>query len=157
MEVHCNITNNVTKVFVSLRRLLVRFFLGGSSIFITIFHFSLNLIFHIPTDNFPLGSICHALRSPCLIIKPLYWLSDKDSLVLSYLVAEQNLTVLNNLWYVFFGNIHVLPYNLFQLSTRRWRTRPRYTWAATTRFRFIGKGRLVVWKRGWRCGPNEST
>jgi hypothetical protein len=37
----------------------------GSSIF-TIFHFSLNLIFHVPTDNFPLGGICHALRSPCL-------------------------------------------------------------------------------------------
>jgi hypothetical protein len=36
----------------------------GSSIF-TIFHFSLNLIFHIHTDNFPRGGICHALRSPC--------------------------------------------------------------------------------------------
>jgi hypothetical protein len=36
----------------------------GSSIF-TMFHFSLNLIFHSPTDNFPLGGICHALRCPC--------------------------------------------------------------------------------------------
>jgi hypothetical protein len=36
-----------------------------SSIF-TIFHLSLNLIFHILTDNFPLGGICHGLRSPCL-------------------------------------------------------------------------------------------
>jgi hypothetical protein len=33
----------------------------GSSIF-TIFHFSLNLIFHIPTDNFPLGG---HMPSPC--------------------------------------------------------------------------------------------
>jgi hypothetical protein len=41
----------------------------GSSIF-TIFHFSLNLIFHIPTDNFPLGGICHALRSPRLQMHP---------------------------------------------------------------------------------------
>jgi hypothetical protein len=37
----------------------------GSSIIVTIFHFSLNLIFHIPTDNFPLGDICHALHRPC--------------------------------------------------------------------------------------------
>jgi hypothetical protein len=29
------------------------------------FHFSLSLIFHTPTDNFPLGGICHALRCPC--------------------------------------------------------------------------------------------
>jgi hypothetical protein len=52
-----------------LRR-LVRFFrgsLGGSSIF-TMLHFSLNLIFHTPTDNFPLGGMCHALRCPCLQI-----------------------------------------------------------------------------------------
>jgi hypothetical protein len=33
-----------------------------SSIF-TIFHFSLSLIFHIPTDNFPLWA--YALRRPC--------------------------------------------------------------------------------------------
>jgi hypothetical protein len=39
----------------------------GSSIF-TIFHFSLNFIFHIPTDNFPLWGICHALCSPCLLL-----------------------------------------------------------------------------------------
>jgi hypothetical protein len=39
--------------------------LHPSSIF-TIFHFSLNLIFHIPTDNFPLGGICNAFLSPCL-------------------------------------------------------------------------------------------
>jgi hypothetical protein len=38
----------------------------GSSIF-TMFHFSLNLIFHTPTDNFPLGGICHALCCPCFL------------------------------------------------------------------------------------------
>jgi hypothetical protein len=36
----------------------------GSSIF-TMFHFSLNLIFHTPTDNFPIGGICQAMRCPC--------------------------------------------------------------------------------------------
>jgi hypothetical protein len=47
-----------------LRR-LVQFCLAhwGSSIF-TIFHFFLNFIFHISTDNFPLWGICHTLRSP---------------------------------------------------------------------------------------------
>jgi hypothetical protein len=38
-----------------------------SSIF-TMFHFSLSLIFHAPTDNFPLGGICHTLRCPCLML-----------------------------------------------------------------------------------------
>jgi hypothetical protein len=36
----------------------------GSSIF-TIFHFSLNLIIHVPTDNVPPRGICYALRRPC--------------------------------------------------------------------------------------------
>jgi hypothetical protein len=35
-----------------------------SSIF-TIFHFCLNLIFHIPTDNFPLGG---AYATPCIAL-----------------------------------------------------------------------------------------
>jgi hypothetical protein len=48
---------------------LVWFFGGslGSSIF-TMFYFSLSLIFHAPTDNFPLRGICHALHCPCFII-----------------------------------------------------------------------------------------
>jgi hypothetical protein len=33
------------------------------------FHFSLNLIFHTPTDNFPLGSICHVLHCPCCYLQ----------------------------------------------------------------------------------------
>jgi hypothetical protein len=44
---------------------LVRFF--GASIF-TLFHFSLNLIVHTPTDNVPIGGICHALCCPCLFL-----------------------------------------------------------------------------------------
>jgi hypothetical protein len=36
----------------------------GSSIF-TMFHFSLSLIVHTPTDNIPIRGICHALRCPC--------------------------------------------------------------------------------------------
>jgi hypothetical protein len=38
-----------------------------SSIF-TMFHFSLSLIFHAPTDNFPFGDICYALRCPCIFM-----------------------------------------------------------------------------------------
>jgi hypothetical protein len=50
----------------------------GSSIF-TIYHFFLNLNFHIPTDNFPLGGICHALCSPCLYHEILYKAADTST------------------------------------------------------------------------------
>jgi hypothetical protein len=45
---------------------LIRFFWCLIWVIFTMFHFSLNLIVHTPTDNVPI-SICHALRCPCFV------------------------------------------------------------------------------------------